>query len=34
MMDRPVTIAKIDSGIVIDHIPAGKAFLISQVSGT
>ncbi len=33
MMDRPVTIAKIDSGIVIDHIPAGKAFLISQVLG-
>ncbi|MHB8203043.1 MAG: aspartate carbamoyltransferase regulatory subunit [Desulfomonilaceae bacterium] len=33
MKDRPITIAKIDSGIVIDHIPAGKAFLISQVLG-
>lgn len=30
---RPITIAKIESGIVIDHIPAGKAFLISQVLG-
>lgn len=33
MNSRPITIAKIESGIVIDHIPAGKAFLISQVLG-
>jgi len=30
---RPSTIAKIRNGIVIDHIPAGKAFLISQLVG-
>jgi len=33
MSQRPITIAKIEKGIVIDHIPAGKAFLISQVVG-
>ena len=33
MSQRPITIAKIRTGIVIDHIPAGKAFLISQVLG-
>jgi aspartate carbamoyltransferase regulatory subunit len=33
MRERSVTIAKIESGIVIDHIPAGKAHLISQVLG-
>jgi aspartate carbamoyltransferase regulatory subunit len=33
MNQRPITIAKIQRGIVIDHIPAGKAFLISQVVG-
>ncbi len=33
MSTRPITIAKIQSGIVIDHIPAGKAFLISKVLG-
>jgi aspartate carbamoyltransferase regulatory subunit len=33
MKYRPITIAKIESGIVIDHIPAGKALLISQVLG-
>ncbi len=33
MNERPVTIAKIRTGMVIDHIPAGKAFLISQVLG-
>jgi len=33
MKDRTITIAKIDTGIVIDHIPAGKAYLISQVLG-
>lgn len=32
-MDRTVTIAKITRGIVIDHIPAGKALLIAQVLG-
>ena len=31
MKDRPITIAKINTGIVIDHIPAGKAFLIYKV---
>ncbi len=30
---RPVTIAKIRSGIVIDHIPSGEAFKIAQVLG-
>ncbi|MDQ1237950.1 MAG: aspartate carbamoyltransferase regulatory subunit [Thermodesulfobacteriota bacterium] len=33
MNQRPITIAKIETGIVIDHIPAGKAYLISQVLG-
>jgi aspartate carbamoyltransferase regulatory subunit len=33
MRERSVTIAKIEAGIVIDHIPAGKANLISQVVG-
>jgi aspartate carbamoyltransferase regulatory subunit len=33
MNQRPITIAKVQKGIVIDHIPAGKAFLISQVLG-
>jgi aspartate carbamoyltransferase regulatory subunit len=33
MRERSVTIAKIEAGIVIDHIPAGKAYLISQVVG-
>jgi aspartate carbamoyltransferase regulatory subunit len=33
MSDRRVTIAKIERGIVIDHIPAGKAYLIAQVLG-
>ena len=33
MNKRPITIAKIEKGIVIDHIPAGKEFLISQVVG-
>lgn len=33
MKERSVTIAKIETGIVIDHIPAGKAHLISQVLG-
>jgi aspartate carbamoyltransferase regulatory subunit len=32
-MNRRITIAKIEQGIVIDHIPAGKAYLISQVLG-
>jgi aspartate carbamoyltransferase regulatory subunit len=33
MKQREITIAKITRGIVIDHIPAGKAFLISQLLG-
>ncbi len=33
MEERTVTIARIQTGIVIDHIPAGKAFLISQLLG-
>ncbi len=33
MMERTVTIAKITRGIVVDHIPAGKALLIAQVLG-
>lgn len=33
MNQRSVTIAKIQTGIVIDHIPAGKAYLIAQVLG-
>ena len=33
MKKTPITIAKIQKGIVIDHIPAGKAFLIAQVLG-
>ena len=33
MIHRTVTIAKIKTGIVIDHIPSGKAYLISQVLG-
>ncbi|MBM3301782.1 MAG: aspartate carbamoyltransferase regulatory subunit [Deltaproteobacteria bacterium] len=33
MNQRPITIAKIQTGIVIDHIPAGKAYLISQLLG-
>jgi aspartate carbamoyltransferase regulatory subunit len=33
MNKRPITIAKIQKGIVIDHIPAGKAYLIAQVLG-
>jgi aspartate carbamoyltransferase regulatory subunit len=32
-MKEAITIAKIDCGIVIDHIPAGQAFLISQLLG-
>ncbi len=31
MKKRPITIAKIETGIVIDHIPAGKAYLIVRV---
>jgi len=31
MKQTPITIAKINTGIVIDHIPAGKAFLIYKV---
>ena len=31
MTERTITIAKIRTGIVIDHIPAGKAHLISNV---
>jgi aspartate carbamoyltransferase regulatory subunit len=31
MKDRAITIAKINTGIVIDHIPAGTAFLIYKV---
>ncbi len=30
---RPISIAKIQKGIVIDHIPAGNAIPISQVLG-
>lgn len=33
MTERTVTIAKITRGIVIDHIPAGKALLIAQLLG-
>jgi aspartate carbamoyltransferase regulatory subunit len=33
MKERPITIAKIRNGIVIDHIPAGEAFAIFQVLG-
>ncbi len=33
MKQRPITIAKIQKGIVIDHIPAGHAFVIAQVLG-
>jgi len=33
MNRREITIAKIETGIVIDHIPAGKAFQIAQVLG-
>jgi len=33
MTQRTITIAKIQKGIVIDHIPAGKAYLIAQVLG-
>jgi len=33
MKQRPITIAKIQRGTVIDHIPAGYAFLISQMLG-
>ncbi|AFM25263.1 aspartate carbamoyltransferase regulatory subunit [Desulfomonile tiedjei] len=33
MKERTVTIAKIERGIVIDHIPEGKALLISQLLG-
>ena len=33
MNDRPITIAKIRRGIVIDHIPAGNAFVIAQLLG-
>lgn len=33
MKQRPITIAKIETGIVIDHIPAGKAHLIARVLG-
>jgi aspartate carbamoyltransferase regulatory subunit len=33
MKQRPITIAKISRGIVIDHIPAGEAFLISRLLG-
>ncbi|MEW6136623.1 MAG: aspartate carbamoyltransferase regulatory subunit [Thermodesulfobacteriota bacterium] len=31
MSERKITIAKISKGIVIDHIPAGKAYIISNV---
>lgn len=31
MTKRKITIAKITTGTVIDHIPAGKAYLISNV---
>ncbi|HTY24424.1 MAG TPA: aspartate carbamoyltransferase regulatory subunit [Desulfomonilaceae bacterium] len=33
MKTRPITIAKIQKGIVVDHIPAGHAFQIAQVLG-
>lgn len=33
MNDRRITIAKIETGIVIDHIPAGQASVISQLLG-
>ncbi len=33
MKSRPITIAKIEQGIVIDHIPAGRAFLIAKLLG-
>lgn len=33
MNERPITIAKIKTGIVIDHIAAGKAYLITQMLG-
>lgn len=33
MSDRPITIAKINTGIVIDHIPAGRALLIAKILG-
>jgi aspartate carbamoyltransferase regulatory subunit len=33
MKQRTIAIAKIETGIVIDHIPAGKAHLIAQVLG-
>jgi aspartate carbamoyltransferase regulatory subunit len=31
MKERPIAIAKIENGIVIDHIPAGQALLIARV---
>jgi aspartate carbamoyltransferase regulatory subunit len=33
MTDRRVTIAKIERGTVIDHIPAGNAYVIARVLG-
>jgi aspartate carbamoyltransferase regulatory subunit len=33
MSDKKITIAKIQNGVVIDHIPAGKSFLIAKVLG-
>lgn len=33
MKQRAIAIAKIETGIVIDHIPAGKAHLIAKVLG-
>jgi aspartate carbamoyltransferase regulatory subunit len=33
MKETRVTIAKIERGIVIDHIPAGNAYLIARVLG-
>ena len=31
MSDRQLLVSKIDNGIVIDHIPAGKAFLVMRL---
>ena len=31
MSDRQLLVSKIENGIVIDHIPAGKAFLVLRL---
>ncbi|MEM2127741.1 MAG: aspartate carbamoyltransferase regulatory subunit, partial [Candidatus Bathyarchaeia archaeon] len=31
MSDRQLLVSKIENGIVIDHIPAGKAFLVLKL---